>query len=118
MNIDENVLDILLSVVPYGWKTAVDSDGKFYAGFISTYGILKFELTGGHWCKVSTPVVPRVPDNVFEPTQDIMDLIARKNLRYPSCEDINTINRLLERDLLSIYDDETDVVRYLLFYRD
>ena len=118
MNIDENVLDILLSTIPYGWKTAVGNEGKFYAGFVSPYGIIKFELTGDHWCKVSTPVVPRVPDYVIEPDQRIMDLIARKNLRYPSADDIDRINRFLEVYLLELYEDESDVIRYLLFYRD
>jgi hypothetical protein len=117
MSIDENVLDILLSVIPYGWKTYVNEDGKFYAGFVTVQGILGFEMTGDHWCKISTPVVPKIPEHMVEATHEILEGIATRNLRYPSRDDIDIINRFLERDIFSLYEEESDVVRYLLFYR-
>lgn len=113
---NENVLDILLSTIPYAWKTNI-TNGYFYAGFATKHGNVGFELDSSNWDKVNVPIVPRIPNNtMIENSGDILEELSHSNLRYPSQEDIRLINSVVYEDTLATYSTEIDAKRYLSFY--
>lgn len=115
---NENILNILLSTIPYSWKTNIGDDGKFYAGFVTKFGNLQFELDSHNWSKVNVPVLPQLPLNVIIVTDEILEELANSNLRYPSTADIDIINNIVEESILSIFEDESDITKYVSFYME
>lgn len=113
---NENALDVLLSTIPYAWKTNI-YNGYFYAGFATKFGNVGFEFDASNWNKVNVPIIPRVPNNTnIENSGDILEDLANTNLRYPSQEDIRLINSVVYEDILTAYSTEIDARRYISFY--
>lgn len=111
------VICCLISNSLHGWKYKDgDNSDKFYAGFVTLYGVVGFELDMCYWDDCIVPIIYSKPNFSDESNLEILRKYAETNIRFASKEMLEKHYKVVNEEILSKMDSDAEIGAYLSFY--
>ena len=112
---DYYIICYLVSESLHGWKYKNDDD-TFWTGFVTPYGVVGFKLDMFYWDGCMVPIIHSKPNLSKENSLEILKKCSETNLRFATKEMHDEHYKVLNEEILSKMESDSEINAYLSFY--
>lgn len=112
---DYYIICYLVSESLHGWKFKNDDD-TFWTGFVTPYGVVGFKLDMFYWDGCMVPIINSKPNLSKETSLEILKKCSETNLRFATKEMYEKHYKVLNEEILSKMESDSEINAYLSFY--